>query len=431
MQHRARDPLPPVRAALAAAILAAISTTAHAQQPEDARVAVVEPQRAGDCRPIETREPNVPEQRPAFPEQTRACAVESDVDFEVTVLATGLEHPWAVEPLPNGDLLVTERPGRMRIVTADGEVGEPIEGVPEVQTGGQAGLLDVALSPEFETDRMIYFSYAEPRDGGNATSVARAVLSEDGRRLEQLEVIFRAMPAYDGRLHFGSRLAFHPEDGMLFITLGERSDLVMRPQAQDLDSHMGKIIRIHPDGSVPEDNPFIDEANAMPEIWTLGHRNVQAAAFDDQNRLWIVDHGPQGGDELNLIERGKNYGWPVVTYGEEYTGEPIEGAVTQLEGYEQPVYYWDPVIAPSGAQFYSGDAFPEWQGSLFVGGLKDTRLVRLELENDRVTGEEHLLADRGQRVRDVREGPDGALYVVTDEPDGELWKIAPADSSTQ
>ena len=419
---------PFIRAVLGAAVAAALSAVAHAQPAsEESRVAAIERQGQRDCQPIETREPNVPEQMPAFPEQTRACAVESDVDFEVTVLATGLEHPWSVEPLPNGDLLVTERPGRMRIITADGEIGEPIDGVPEVQTGGQAGLLDVALGPEFETDRMIYFSYSEPRDDGNATSVARAVLSEDGRSLENVEVIFRAMPSYDGRLHFGSRLAFHPEDGMLFITLGERSDLVMRPQAQDLDSHMGKIIRLHPDGSVPDDNPFVDEANARPEIWTLGHRNVQASTFDDQNRFWIVDHGPQGGDELNLIERGKNYGWPVVTYGEEYSGEPIEGSVTQLEGYEQPVYYWDPVIAPSGAEFYSGDAFPEWQGSLFIGGMKDMRLVRLELENDRVTGEEHLLTDRGQRVRDVREGPDGALYIVTDEPNGELWKIAPAE----
>jgi len=426
MEHRARmTQRPLVHAALATAVAAALPASAQVGQSDDERVARAEQPRAEDCRPIETREPNVPEQQPAFPGQTRACAIESDVDFEVTVLATGLEHPWAVEPLPNGDLLVTERPGRMRIVTADGDIGEPIEGVPEVETGEQAGLLDVALGPDFETDRMIYWSFSEPRDGGNATSVARGVLSDDGRRLEQVEVIFRAMPAYDGLLHFGSRLAFHPEDGTLFITLGERSDLVMRPQAQDLDSHMGKVIRINPDGSVPADNPFIDEANAMPEIWTLGHRNVQASAFDEQNRFWIVEHGPQGGDELNLIERGKNYGWPVVTYGEEYSGEPIAGSVTQLEGYEQPVYYWDPVIAPSGAEFYSGDAFPEWKGSLFVGSLKDMLLVRLELEDDRVVGEEHLLTERGQRVRDVREGPDGALYVVTDEADGELWKIAP------
>lgn len=398
----------------------------NAQDQGDERVAVIEPSRSTECTPLETRPPNVPEQRPAFPEQTRACAIESDIELDVTVVATGLEHPWAVEPLPNGDLLVTERPGRMRIIGADGDVGDPIEGIPRVQIGEQAGLLDVALSPDFETDRMIYWSFSEPRNGGNATSVARGVLSDDGRRIEQVEVIFRAMPAYNGLLHFGSRLAFHPEDGTLFITLGERSDLAMRPQAQNLDSHMGKIIRINPDGSVPDDNPFVGEANVRPEIWTLGHRNVQAATFDDQNRLWIVDHGPQGGDELNLIERGKNYGWPVVTYGEEYSGEPIAGSVTQREGYEQPVYYWDPVIAPSGAEFYSGDAFPEWQGSLFIGSLKEMRLVRLELDDGRVTGEEHLLADRGQRIRDVREGPDGALYVVTDEPDGELWKIAPS-----
>ena len=427
MQIRSADVrLRPTRRMLCGALLAAISTAAQGQPPEDDQVAAIDRAGDGECMPIETREPNVPEQQPAFPEQTRACEVESDVDFEVTVLATGLEHPWAVEPLPNGDLLVTERPGRLRIVTAEGETGDPIAGVPEVQTGGQAGLLDVALGPEFDTDRMIYLSYSEPREGGNATSVARGALSDDGSRLEQVEVIFRAMPAYDGRLHFGSRLAFSPDDGMLLVTLGERSDMEIRPQAQELDSHMGKIVRIDPDGSVPDDNPFVDEPGALPEIWTLGHRNVQASAFDSQGRFWIVDHGPQGGDELNLIEPGKNYGWAVVTYGEEYTGEPIEGSVTQREGYEQPIYYWDPVIAPSGAQFYSGDAFPEWQGSLFIGGLKDTRLVRLTLENDRVTGEEHLLADRGQRVRDVRQGPDGALYVVTDEDDGELWKIAPS-----
>ena len=232
------------------------------------------------------------------------------------------------------------------------------------------------------------------------------------------------MPTYDGDKHFGSRLAFGP-DAMLYITLGERSDAPMRPQAQQLDSHMGKILRIRPDGSAPTDNPFAGQPNALPEIWTLGHRNVQAAAFDPQGRFWVVEHGTRGGDELNLIQRGKNYGWPLVAYGEEYFGLPIRGGVTDRPGFEQPRYYWDPVIAPSGAQFYTGDAFPAWRGSLFTGSLKDKRLVRLTLENDRVTGEEHLLADRAQRVRDVRQGPDGALYVVTDEANGELLKIAP------
>jgi len=376
------------------------------------------------CKPLETREPEAPEQKPAFPGQTRACAAPSNVAFDVQVLAKGLEHPWAVEPLPGGDLLIAERPGRMRIVSAKGEVGPPISGLPAVDARGQGGLLDVALSPKFDSDRTIYWSYSEPREGGNATSVSSGVLSPDRRRLENVRVIFRAQPTYDGTLHFGSRLAFG-DDGMLYITLGERSDKHMRPQAQQLSSHMGKLIRIRPDGSVPPDNPFVGEAGARPEIWTLGHRNVQSLAFDPQGRLWEVEHGTRGGDELNLVEKKKNYGWPLQAYGREYSGAPIRGAATERPGMEQPVYYWDPVIAPSGMQFYTGDAFPAWRNSLFIGSLKDENLVRLTLENNRVTGEERLLSDRGQRVRDVRQGPDGALYVVTDESNGELWKITP------
>jgi glucose/arabinose dehydrogenase len=408
------------RVALCATALLAASGPAAGQRPAP-------PQPA--CAPLETREPNAPQQRPELPGQTRACAAPSNVAFDVAVVATGLEHPWAVEPLPGGDLLVTERPGRMRIVTAQGAKAEPIEGVPAVAAGGQGGLLDVALGPAFERDRTLYWSYSEPREGGNATSVARGVLSEDRRRLEQVRVLFRAQPVYDGDKHFGSRLVFGP-DGMLYVTLGERSDRPMRPQAQQLDSHMGKLLRLKPDGAAPPDNPFVGQKGARPEIWTLGHRNVQAADFDPQGRLWVVEHGTRGGDELNRIEKGKNYGWPRVAYGEEYSGAPIEGAATTRPGYEPPVYYWDPVIAPSGAQFYSGDAFPAWRGSLFVGALEDTRLVRLVLENGRVTGEEHLLAARRQRVRDVRQGPDGALYVVTDEADGELWRIAPRAGAT-
>jgi glucose/arabinose dehydrogenase len=350
--------------------------------------------------------------------------VTSHVDFDVVVLAKGLEHPWAVEPLPDGSLLVTEKPGRMRVISASGELGQPIGGVPKVDDRGQGGLLDVALSPEFERDRTIFWSYSEPRQGGNATSVARGVLTAGHRRLEQVRVIFRAMPAYDGDKHFGSRLAFAP-DGKLFVTLGERSDTPMRPQAQQLGSDMGKILRINPDGTVPDDNPFVGRDGARPEIWSLGHRNVQAAGFDGEGRLWEVEHGTQGGDELNLIEKGKNYGWPVQAYGEEYSGQPIPGAATAREGMEQPVYYWDPVIAPSGLQVYSGEAFPEWRGNLFVGSMQDMLLVRLVLKDNRVAAEEHLLTDRSQRVRDVRQGPDGALYVVTDMPQGELWKIAP------
>jgi len=378
-----------------------------------------------DCPRVETRRPNAEDQQPAFPGQTRACAVDSDVAYDVVVLARGLEHPWAVEPLPGGDLLVTERPGRMRIVTAAGQVGEPIEGLPRVDARGQGGLLDVALSPDFETDRTIFWSYAEPRrGGGNGTSVARGVLSADRRRLEQVQVIFRAEPTYAGRAHFGSRLAFGP-DGMLYITTGDRLDTAMRMHAQQLDNHLGKVLRIAPDGSVPQDNPFVGQADARPEIWSLGHRNIQAMAFDPQGRLWTVEHGPRGGDELNLIQPGRNYGWPLVSYGEEYTGRPIRGAETQRPGYEQPVYYWDPVIAPSGAQWYTGGAFPAWRGSLFIGGLIAKALVRLVVEGERVTGEEHLLGEREQRVRDVRQGPDGMLYVITDEDEGELWRIVP------
>lgn len=380
------------------------------------------------CAPIETREANASDQRPAFAGQTRTCAVKSNVAFDVIVLARGLERPWAVKPLPDGDLLVTEKAGRLRVVSAKGEVGQPIGGVPEVDARGQGGLLDIALSPAFASDRTIFLSYAERREGGNGTAVARAVLSTDRRTLEDVRVIFRAEPAYDGRLHYGSRLAFGP-DRMLYVTTGERSDAAMRKYSQQFDSHLGKVLRINPDGSAPKDNPFAGKAGAQPEVWTLGHRNVQSAAFDSAGRLWIVEHGARGGDEVNLIEKGKNYGWPLVTYGEEYSGRPIAGSVTARSGYEQPVYYWDPVIAPSGAQFYTGDAFPAWRGSLFIGSLGQRRLVRLTLENDKVTGEEHLLADRRHRVRDVREGADGALYVVTDESDGELWKLVPRRSA--
>ena len=377
------------------------------------------------CASLEQREPNAKDQRPAFAGQTRACAIASNVAFDVIVLAKGLEKPWAVEPLPGGDLLVTEKKaGRLRIVSASGDVGQPIAGVPAVDSRGQGGLLDIALSPDFASDRTIFWSYSEPRQGGNGTSVARGVLAQDRRSVEQVRVIFQSIPTYDGRLHFGSRLAFGP-DGMLYVTLGERSDASMRKYAQQLDSHLGKVLRITPDGKAPGDNPFVATPGALPEIWTLGHRNVQAAAFDLLGRLWVVEHGTRGGDELNVLEKGKNYGWPLVAYGEEYSGLAIRGAVTDRSGYEQPRYYWDPVIAPSGAQFYTGDAFPAWRGSLFVGALKERRLVRIVLENDKVIGEEHLLVDRGQRVRDVRQGRDGALYVVTDESNGELWKLVP------
>jgi glucose/arabinose dehydrogenase len=347
----------------------------------------------------------------------------SHVPLNVTVVATGLSKPWSVEPLPSGDFLVTEKPGHLRIVSRSGVIGEPIAGLPTVDARGQGGLLDVALSPTFASDRTIYWSFTEPREGGNGTSIARGTLSPDRKSLNDVRVIFRVLPTYANNMHFGSRLAFGP-DGMLYATFGERSDRATRPYAQRLDSHLGKIVRIRPDGSVPPDNPFVGRADAKPEIWSLGHRNIQAAAFDADGQLWEIEHGTNGGDELNRIEKGRNYGWADVGYGVEYSRQPLPGP-TAKAGTEQPVYYWDPVIAPSGAQFYTGDAFPAWKNSLFIGALKERRLVRLTLDKGRVMGEEHLLVDRGHRIRDVRQGPDGALYVVTDDQNGELWRIAP------
>jgi len=381
------------------------------------------------CTPLDSRPTEAAGEKPASPDQTRACGVKSNVAFDVVVVARPLEKPWSVEPLPGGDLLVTEKPGRLRIVSASGQIGAPIAGVPQVDSKGQGGLLDVALSPGFASDRTIFWTFSEPRDGGNGTSIARGVLSADRTRLDDVRVIFRVLPAYAGQLHYGSRIAFGP-DGMLYASFGERSVTAMRPYAQRMDSHLGKTIRIRPDGTVPPDNPFVGQADAKPEIWAIGHRNPEALAFDTKGQLWDVEHGTRGGDELNLIQRGKNYGWPLQAYGEEYSGKlPISSAIGEASptraGMEQPVYYWDPVIAPSGAQFYSGNAFPAWKGSLFIGALKEMRLVRLVFANNRVIGEEHLLTDRKQRIRDVKQGPDGLLYVVTDQDAGELLKIVP------
>jgi glucose/arabinose dehydrogenase len=406
---------------LAASAITACSKASETPSDSATAAAAAAP---GQCTPIDDRAPAGKGQTPAFAGQYRACKVSSTSMFDVAVLTTNLETPWAVEPLPSGDLLVTEKPGRMRVVSATGTIGEPIKGIPEVDAAGQGGLLDVALSPNFATDNTIFWSYAEKRpDGGNGTSIARGALSADRKSVSDVKVIFRVLPTYKGDKHYGSRLAFGP-DGMLYASFGERSDTPMRKHAQMMDGHLGKIIRINADGTVPADNPFVGQAGAKPEIWTLGHRNVQAMAFDASGTLWDIEHGTNGGDELNLIQKGKNYGWAEVAYGAEYSGDPLP-MVTAKEGTEQPVYYWDPNIAPSGAQFHSGAGFPEWKGNLFVGGLKEKFLVRLVIENNKVTGEEHLLGDRSQRVRDVREGADGALYIVTDQKNGELWRIKP------
>jgi len=375
---------------------------------------------------VETRPANGQGQTPAFAGQTRAPGVTTQATLAHTVVAAGLEHPWGLALLPDGRWLVTERPGRLRIITAEGQKSEPIAGLPAVAAVGQGGLLDVAVGPTFASDRLIYWAYAEPREGGNATSVARGRLSDDGTKVENVQVIFRALPTYEGNKHFGGALAFAP-DGKLFLTLGERSDAPMRPQAQDLGSHMGKVIRINTDGSVPADNPFVHTAGARPEIWSLGHRNVQGVAITPDGQVWTIEHGTRGGDEVNHDRAGVNYGWPIVAYGVEYAGGPINGGVTAREGLEQPVYYWDPVIAPGGATFYEGAMFPGWRGNLLVAGLKEKHIVRLVLQNDRVVGEERLLTDLGERIRDVAVGPDGAVWAITDETDGKLVRLAKAN----
>jgi glucose/arabinose dehydrogenase len=338
----------------------------------------------------------------------------------VETIASGLEHPWALAFLPDGRILVTERAGRLRMVAPSGRVSEPLDGVPKVQVGGQGGLLDVAIDPKFTENRLVYLSYAEPGEGGASTAVARGRLGEAG--LENVQVIYRQVPKVEGNGHFGSRLVF-ADDGTLFVTQGDRQGY--REQAQDLDSGLGKLVRIHPDGSIPADNPFRGTSGARPEIYSYGHRSVQAAALHPETgRLWTVEHGARGGDELNHPEAGKNYGWPVITYGRDYSGARI-GEGTAKEGMEQPVYYWDPVIAPSGAVWYTGDRYPGWKGSLFIGSMQPGALVRLTVENGRVTKEERHLAELGDRIRDVQQGPDGLLYVVTDEGDGRLLRVVP------
>lgn len=341
--------------------------------------------------------------------------------IRIEQLAANLEHPWSLAFLPDGRVLVTERPGRLRIVARDGRVGPPISGLPRLYARGQGGLLDVALDPKFPENRLVYFSYAEPRESGAGTAVARGQLSSDERRLERLEVIFRQQPSGTTSQHFGSRLVF-ARDGALFITLGDRGAL--RDSAQDLSTTIGKVVRIAPDGAIPADNPFRTQAGARPEIWSFGHRNVQSATLNPRTGdLWTVEHGARGGDEVNRPQAGKNYGWPVITFGRDYSGARI-GEGTAKDGLEQPVFYWDPSIAPSGAAFYDAPQFPSWRGSLFVGGLADMSLVRLKMAGDTVTGEERL--PLGKRVRDVRQGPDGALWLAIDADDGEILRISPA-----
>jgi aldose sugar dehydrogenase len=356
---------------------------------------------------------------------TKAPAQKTKQAIKVETFAKGLVHPWGLAFLPDGRLLVTERPGRVRLVDKDGKLSAPLAGVPKVYASGQGGLLDVQIGPDFATSGAVYLSYAEPRDGTrNGTSLARGKLVADGAggRLEDVKVIFRQEPSYASSNHFGSRIVF-TRDGSLFLTLGDRYSA--RDEAQNPANHLGKLVRLTSDGSPYTGNP--KKPGWRPEIWSIGHRNVQGAALHPQSgKLWTIEHGARGGDEINVPEAGKNYGWPVITYGRDYSFLKI-GEGTAKPGLEQPIYYWDPSIAPSGAAFYTGDRFPEWKGNLFVGALAGQALHRLVLDGERIVGEEKLLADLGERIRDVRNGPDGVLWLLTDSPEGRVLRVVPTN----
>jgi glucose/arabinose dehydrogenase len=384
--------------------------------------------RASAQTPVDTRPPNGTGQTPAFAGQTDAPERKSNVAFDVVTVAEGLDTPWGLAFLPNGKMLVTERPGRLRVVTADGKLSEPVAGLPAVDARGQGGLLDVAIDPNFASNSYIYWSYAEPGDGMNNTAVARGKLVDGAApRVDEAKVIYSQRPQLNSRAHFGSRLVFG-RDGTLFITQGDRSITEGRMQSQRMDGLIGKIVRINTDGSIPRDNPFVGKEGVRPEIWSIGHRNIQAATLHPTTgELWEVEHGTRGGDELNIARKGKDYGWPTIAYGIEYRGAPITGGITARSGMEQPAYYWDPVIGPSGMTFYTGDLFPAWRGNLFIGGHATNDLVRLELNGERVVAEERLLTERQprERVRDVRQGPDGAIYLLIDRSNGALLKLVP------
>jgi glucose/arabinose dehydrogenase len=376
--------------------------------------AVLAQQAAG----VETRPPNGTGQKPAFAGQTRAPEQKLNVTYEVVTVNAEVMAPWGLAFLPDGRMLVTEKAGRLRIVDAAGKLSEPVAGLPAVDARGQGGLLDVALDPNFATNRLIYWSFSEPQEGGmNNTAVGRGQLVEGAApRVESVQVIYHQVPAMNSQLHFGSRIVFG-RDGTLFVTQGDRSITPGRMQAQKMDSLLGKIVRINADGSIPKDNPFVGKQGVRPEIWSIGHRNVQGATLHPTTgELWSIEHGTRGGDELNIPRKGKDYGWPTIAYGIEYQGGPILTGIQAKEGMEQPIYYWDPVIAPGGMTFYNGSLFPAWKGSLFIGSLGGTHLVRLSINGEKVTGEERLLTELQPRarIRNVRQGPEGALYVLAE-----------------
>jgi glucose/arabinose dehydrogenase len=371
--------------------------------------------------PVETEAANTA-YPPAFEGQTRIAGIRTQTAYQADVVNSNLTKPWGIAALPDGRFLITEKKGTMRIASATGTLSDAITGIPEVNSAGQGGLLGLCIDPAFDQNRTVYWVYSEPLPEGNLTSVGKGKLAMDEKTIENATVIYRATPAHASNLHYGGRILFSKE-GHLYVSTGERSDKETRPLAQDLNAGLGKIIRITPDGKPVEGNPFIGTANARPEIYSYGHRNVQGIAFHPvTGDLWENEFGPRGGDEVNLVMPGKNYGWPDITYGLEYSGGKIGDAIQQKPGMEQPVYYWDPVISPSGMTFYNSDVIPEWKNNLFIGSLSGTHICRLVIEDNKVTGEERLLAEEGQRFRDITQGKDGALYAVTDE--GRLYRIA-------
>ncbi len=353
-------------------------------------------------------------------QSTSAQAQRIQAESEVHLVARGLDSPWGISFMPDGNMLVTERVGHLRIVSPSGQISEPLSGVPKVFAMQQGGLLDVELDPDFSNNKLVYIAYAEPEGAKAGTAVARAKLVDGA--LNDLQVIFRQHPKTVGAQHFGSRLVFAP-DGNLFITLGDRAKHI--EEAQNLSNHLGKLIRIRPDGSIPDDNPFVTNKNAKPEIWSYGHRHIQGAAINPKTgELWLHEHGPRGGDEINIPKPGKNYGWPKASYGVHYSMAPIKDEHAE-QGFEEPIYYWTPSIAPSGMIFYNGSLFPGWRGNIFVGALAGRHIARLVVDGNKIAGEEQLLSNT-LRFRDVEQGPDGAIYLLTDEEqDGKILKIVP------
>jgi aldose sugar dehydrogenase len=375
-------------------------------------------------QPLETRDPVGPNQRPAFAGQTRAPAIRTRTPVKATVVARGLNRPWALAFLPRGGMLITEKPGAMRVVSARGEVGAPIANVPAVLYKSDGGLLDLVLDPDFARNRQLYFAFAEPREGGSGLTLAGARLSADETALESVRILLRIEPTHSSVSHFGCRLLFD-RHGKLFMTSGERMDPTIRVQAQQLDSRLGKLLRLNTDGSAAPGNPFAKTAGALPDIWTYGHRNSQGVAYHPVTReLWSIEHGEAGGDELNLIEPGHNYGWPLIAYGTEYDRRPINGGQTAAPQLEQPLYFWDPAIGPTSMAFYDGKLIPEWRNNLFIAAHMGQHISRVVIEGHRVVGEERLLLDQRQMMRWVGQGPDGALWVLTDDADGRLIRLS-------